>query len=216
VALLTYATMLTKPGPKPKDLTGMVFGHLTAVRPTGKRTRQGVVWVVRCQCGKELERVASALLSKPRRPSQIPASCGCFGKRNRSPKYKGVGDLSSTKFRGIMAKAKQRGIPFGIPIEYAWKLFLAQDKRCSLTGILLTLSPSSVEVGASTASLDRIDSSKGYVPGNVQWVHVAINFMKHSLPLKEFVDWCCRVAAHTGMAYGKEFGKGTEKEPWLY
>ena len=75
--------------------------------------------------------------------------------------------------------------------------------------------PSSMKEGASTASLDRIDSSKGYVKGNIQWVHIAINFMKHSLPEEEFVRWCCLVAKHKGdVVYGAEFGKG--KKPWEY
>lgn len=76
--------------------------------------------------------------------------------------------------------------------------------------------PSRVEKGSSTASLDRIDSSRGYVQGNVQWVRVDINLMKHSLKMKDFVEWYMKVAEHAGMAYGKEFGKGTEEQPHLY
>jgi len=201
VGLLTYQTMEMKPGPKPKDLTGMRFGHLVVLQPTGERTLQGIVWMTKCDCGEYFERVSATLLSKPRRPNQIPQSCGCYGKRNRSPKYKGVGDLSSTKFRSIKARAKHRGQAFEITIDYAWELFVTQEKRCSLTGTLLTLSPSRVDKGASTASLDRIDSSKGYLTGNVQWVHVDINFMKNSLPLKNFVELCCKVAQHTSRAY---------------
>jgi hypothetical protein len=41
-----------------------------------------------------------------------------------------------------------------------------------------------------TASLDRIDSSKGYVEGNVQWVHKRINIMKNDLSDSEFIEWC--------------------------
>lgn len=185
-----------KLGSMAKDLTGQRFGMLTAARPSGEVTRYGVVWIVRCDCGNEIEKVASDLCRKPKREGQMPQSCGCFRKRNRSPKYKGVGDLSSTKFRGIMARAKHRDIPFKITIRQAWNLFLKQERKCALTGVLLTLHPSSVEEGANTASLDRIDSSKGYVKGNIQWVHVAINFMKHSLPEEEFVHWCCAVAKH--------------------
>ena len=41
-----------------------------------------------------------------------------------------------------------------------------------------------------TASLDRIDSSKGYIKGNVQWVHKEFNKMKLDLLDKEFIDIC--------------------------
>jgi hypothetical protein len=50
--------------------------------------------------------------------------------------------------------------------------------------------------GETVASLDRIDSEKGYIPGNVQWVHPAVNFMKHAMAQDVFIDWCCRVAAY--------------------
>lgn len=212
MALLTYDIMALRPGPKPKNLTGKRVGHLTVIHPTGKRSKCGLIWLVQCDCGKKLERTAACLLAKPRRKGQIPRSCGCYGKRNRSPKYKGVGDLSSTKFRGIMARAKHRGLAFKITIQYAWRLFLKQQKRCALTGTIITLSPSSTASGASTASIDRINSHRGYVRGNVQWVHSTINFMKNSLSDPEFIVWCTHVARY----HGAEFGKGTKEEPHLY
>lgn len=174
----------------------MRFGMLTAIRPSGVTNHYGVVWIVKCDCGNEVKMGASELLRKPKRKTQVPKSCGCYRKRNRGPKYKGVGDLSSTKFRGIMARAKYRDQAFKITIRWAWDLFVRQEKKCALTGLPITLHPSSVEEGASTASLDRIDSSKGYIKGNVQWVHVVINFMKHSLAEEEFVRWCRLVSDH--------------------
>ena len=45
-----------------------------------------------------------------------------------------------------------------------------------------------------SASLDRIDNSKDYVKGNVQWVHKAINMMRGSLSVMEFVALCALVA----------------------
>ena len=35
-----------------KDLTGMVFGNLTAIRPTDKRSFHNVIWEVKCKCGR--------------------------------------------------------------------------------------------------------------------------------------------------------------------
>jgi len=42
----------------------------------------------------------------------------------------------------------------------------------------------------STASPDRIDPSKGYVEGNVRWVHKTINSMRNSMCDQEFRRWC--------------------------
>jgi hypothetical protein len=41
-----------------------------------------------------------------------------------------------------------------------------------------------------TASLDRIDSSKGYFKGNVQWIHKDLNVMKMDLTEEKFIDYC--------------------------
>jgi hypothetical protein len=95
-----------------------------------------------------------------------------------------------------MARAKARNIPFQITIQQAWNLFVAQKGRCALSGVPIVLNPSTVSAGANTASLDRIDSSKGYTQDNLQWVHAQINFMKHSLLEEEFITWCRRVAQH--------------------
>lgn len=44
-----------------------------------------------------------------------------------------------------------------------------------------------------TASLDRIDSSKGYIEGNVQWVHKYVNVMKWDFSMEEFLDICRKI-----------------------
>lgn len=55
------------------DITGQVFGRLTALRPTEKRDRnKNVVWVCQCECG-ELTEVGAGHL---RRGST--KSCGCL------------------------------------------------------------------------------------------------------------------------------------------
>ena len=41
-----------------------------------------------------------------------------------------------------------------------------------------------------TASLDRIDSNKGYVTDNIQWVHKDINYMKSDLDEQQFIHYC--------------------------
>lgn len=55
-----------------KDITGMQFGSLTALEPTGKRKRKDVVWRCRCSCGMEAEFPATRLLTGN------TLSCGCL------------------------------------------------------------------------------------------------------------------------------------------
>lgn len=71
-----------------------------------------------------------------------------------------------------------------------------QHKRCALTGVEIEFGTAWNKV--CTASLDRIDSNEGYIEGNVQWVHKAINLMKRDMTDAEFLDWCKRVVLHSG------------------
>lgn len=62
----------------------------------------------------------------------------------------------------------------------------------AIAGVELVVSnPTKVN---GNASLDRIDNTKGYVAGNIQWVHKAINLMKLDLVQKDFINWCKKVA----------------------
>ena len=45
-----------------------------------------------------------------------------------------------------------------------------------------------------TASLDRIDSTKGYVPGNIQWVHKDINRIKNKFSMDELLSYVKKIA----------------------
>lgn len=180
------------------DLKGVERGYLTAVCPVGA-SRRGVVWLIRCRCGTELRKPAVEFVRHGRKHGKettIPSSCGCYlkDKNNRGAQYKGVGDLSRCRWLNVLGHAKRKGLPVEITIEQAWQQFLDQDKRCALTGLLLVMSPSSMAAGASTASLDRKDSTKGYVPGNIQWVHLVIQDMKSNFSQEEFVEWCSLVA----------------------
>jgi len=52
------------------------------------------------------------------------------------------------------------------------------------------------ELSKSTASVDRIDSNKGYIKGNVQFVHKDINLMKNVLNIEYFIEMCKKIAKH--------------------
>lgn len=68
-----------------------------------------------------------------------------------------------------------------VDVDYLLQVWNTQQKRCFYTGILLTLPTPERGSRITTASLDRIDSEKGYVKGNVQFVSMAINFMKNNM-----------------------------------
>lgn len=82
--------------------------------------------------------------------------------------------------------ANNRNIPWNIE----FKTFIAAfSGKCNLSGWDI-----SMNYNACTASLDRIDSSKGYDIGNIQWVHVMVNMCKNKYSQEKFVDMCRAVA----------------------
>lgn len=123
------------------------------------------------------------------------SSCGCVHHvtGNKHSSWKGHGEISGHVWSRIIDKARERRKYFDITIEYAWNLYLQQERRCALTGMPLCFSPSG---HSGTASLDRIDSDKGYVEGNVQWVLKEINMAKQSYSQDYFIHICHLVAKH--------------------
>lgn len=100
-----------------------------------------------------------------------------------------IGDLSRGQWYNIQKNAESRNIILDITPCFIWSLFLEQDKKCSLSGIDLNLKT----IYEITASLDRIDSNRGYTEDNVQWIHKKINWMKGILDNKEFIDICTQI-----------------------
>jgi hypothetical protein len=165
------------------DLTGRRFGKLTPIKWT-KFNGQHRYWLCKCDCGKEKEIAATHLIGNK------TYSCGCsqvkIGKENNN--WKGCGAISGAYFSQIKRKAKERGIAFGVSIEYIWELFLKQEGECALTGIELQFPNKNKQ--RYTASLDRINSDKGYEKGNIQWILGDINWMKNNFSQDYFIEIC--------------------------
>lgn len=124
-------------------------------------------------------------------------SCGCLRRRYgaQHPCFKGGRFISGLRWHGIVQGAKIRDLDFSIDLKHAEKLLEQQNFRCALTGALIyTGLPKNTDQKTAILSLDRIDSSKGYIAGNVQWVTKRINIMKRDIPDEEFIAVCCQVA----------------------
>lgn len=133
----------------------------------------------------------------------------CFRKEHQgklSKSWSGYGEISKDHWSSIKRHAVNRGIEFDLSIEFGWNLFLKQGRKCAITGWLLEMhTPGRNQKTASwTASLDRIDSSNGYVAGNVQWVYNDINLMKRHHTTQRFYELCYAVVHYRqSMSVGK-------------
>lgn len=70
-----------------------------------------------------------------------------------------------------------------LDVEYLTELWIRQNGICPYTGIKMLLPKSKRQFtklrSIEKASLDRIDTTKGYLKGNVEFVCQGINFAKH-------------------------------------
>ena len=116
----------------------------------------------------------------------------CSNKRPENNDHKGwvKGVLRLSFAKKYQASAVLRDIEWNITFEYLADLLIDQDFKCALTNWDID----AMEVNKNTASLDRIDSSKGYIEGNVQWVHKMVNMCKQQYTQEEFIDMCTAVA----------------------
>jgi hypothetical protein len=103
-----------------------------------------------------------------------------------------TGDITKSYWNSILAGAKPRELPVTITPEYVWSVWLAQKGCCALTGKKLSFKKK--DAVPPFASLDRKDSAKGYVEGNVQWVKRRINLMKSNSSDVDFIEECRQVA----------------------
>ena len=74
------------------------------------------------------------------------------------------------------------------------------SKPSLIEGIDLILeSKDSICRTPANASLDRIDSKKGYIEGNVHWVFKSINRLKSDLTHTEFIELCGLVSKYSNL-----------------
>lgn len=169
---------------------GDQYGQLTVIRSVAGDRRGNSYFLCLCTCGNEHKAAARHLLS-----GKIK-SCGCLLHRHGTdhPNYGGYEELTGDYWNNVANHAGglygRNKIEFSVTIQEAWNLYLKQNRLCALSGLPIRMGYREHQ----TASLDRIDSAKGYTPDNVQWVHKDINRMKNTYGQDYFIDMCKKIA----------------------
>lgn len=173
------------------DLIGKKFNNWTVLEISDKKkSGRNKIWKCCCNCGT-ISYLPTYHLTKGY--SKQCKNCA------RIPKQYSLGSIPISMWNKILSNAKKRKITIMVDRVKMFDLLVKQDYKCALTGVSIVLPNNGKESWKHfyTASLDRIDSSKGYVEENIQWVHKDINRMKNIYSQEYFIKLCRMVTENT-------------------
>jgi hypothetical protein len=105
-------------------------------------------------------------------------------KRENNPAWKGYKGIPYNWFSNYFKRSGKSG---DITIEQVYDLWIAQDKKCALSGVSIGFYD---DGKTHTCSIDRIDSSGSYTLANIQLVHKDVNIMKNKFEQAYFTEMC--------------------------
>lgn len=180
-----------KGGRLPKDLTGRIFGRLTAISPTERRSGGSVIWSCHCQCGNE------AFVTSANLKSENTRSCGCLiGEliATHGATRHGVITREYRTWKAMFTRCRNPHSPHfaryggrGIEICERWRdyaAFLADIGPCP-----------------PGYTLERINNDGNYEPSNVRWATQSeqmrntsrTRFLTHRGVTLCLSDWATRI-----------------------
>ena len=149
-----------------------------------------------CKCGTILETKAPQCKSCAREYMQIRRNKALENGASKQDVYNytwRIKNPESYLYQTAKSRAKKSGLDFNLDITD-----IQIPKECPILGIPLFIRQGSKELGKNpnNPSLDRIDSSKGYIEGNVQWVTYQANLNKHVMTMEQLYEFCRKVLNH--------------------
>ncbi len=167
-----------------------------------RKAKRKQVKVICSNCGVEFERDASEVKRNSEKNGNNYCSRRCCGIKNEKNIKNRIGGSERdefSKFRrhiDIIKKREKKSSRFNdtdIDLPYLSYIWETQNGICPYSGVVLIPKyygdKSRIEYWR-LSSLDRINSSIGYIKGNVQFVSAAINNMKNLLSHKDTVELC--------------------------
>lgn len=144
-------------------------------------------YLCKCKCGTECI-ISSWELRSPNKRLRCWKCDSIIRGERLALKNGEIGGLRLDKFNKMKRSAQKRGISFKVSISFLAELFERQNHICAISGVYIPT--------IKDASLDRIDSTKGYIEGNVQWVTKQANLSKHTMTMNELYDFCNKVLSY--------------------
>jgi len=178
---------------------GYKTSNLTVTARLNEKGERGVtLWECSCDCGaKTIAQTSELTSSIGRRRKYCRASCPIavsLKTGSQARDWSGFEQISGQLWSRWRRSAERRKLAFEVSIEYAWELFVTQSARCALTNWEISFGDQDVgrRKREISASLDRIDSTKGYIKNNIQWVHKSANYLKMDLQEKSYLTFVMR------------------------
>jgi len=174
------------PSRKIEDISGQRFNKwvvIKRVQVVHTTKSRHTHWLCKCDCGNK------AIVSKPTLKNGDSTRClECKYKSFNIPGARAY----TFMFCQVKIRAKDSNLEFNLNKEEVLELLKKQNYKCKISGINIKLAKTLKEHKnrGTTASIDRIDSNKGYTIDNIQWVHKDINIMKNKHSLEYFLYLC--------------------------
>ena len=151
-------------------------------------------------CAKEFETV---------HPRYVCCCAECGRTHKVNMRYKRESGNWELYFKHLLSKKESDVTP-----KQLVELLNKQDSRCALSGTKLTWEKVRGKYVKTNASIDRIIAGEEYNIDNIQLVCRAVNSFRHDLTIKEFIQWCKKVAKNGIYKKPKTLQKGmaTRKE----
>jgi hypothetical protein len=155
---------------------------------------------VMCEhCGKSFEKSSREVRRSVSLKRRQYCSRSCVGKSSANLAHlatvsnKDVSKLNPsnrrdefTPFREHFRRATRRNKLVTMSLENLKEQWDLQKGICSYSRVSL-VHPAKNNSPLYTASLDRIDSSQGYIKGNIQFISISMNLMKSSMSHKQMM-----------------------------
>ena len=161
------------------DMSGKVSGSWTILECAGKDAGGQYHWLCKCSCGS-IHRVAGKALRNGH-------SLGCrdCGKKKIAEMKPNLihGMTGSNEYRlygSAKGRAKKKGLEFDIELSD-----IVIPDKCPLLEVYLTKGGN--KITDSSPTLDRRDSSRGYVKDNIWVISNKANRMKNNASLEELI-----------------------------
>lgn len=176
-------------------LIGQNFGAIVVETFIGYSviTREPLFATVCSNCSRRYDLPRKRLMDRRNRGQTYCKSCA------PAKRAKQEALLSKSFLNRLRRTADRRGLEWDVSADHLSELYVSQNGRCALSGLPIDLPRTIGHYIENGVSLDRIDSKKGYVVGNVQWLRKDVNIMKMHYSQDHFIRICTLIAQNHRM-----------------